>query len=336
MLKRIVPMVISATLVMATFAVTIFSPRASAQDGGVPPEVEQLALQGVESNEDWEPYVQEIDGVEMVLVPSGCFMMGSTDEQVEYADLSRTPQDEQPANQQCFDQPFWIDKYEVTNAQFAQLDGVAASESRWKDDTLPRETINWFEARDFCALRGGHLPTEAEWEYAARGPDNLIFPWGNTFIAENVVYKDNSESTTAEVGSRPGGASWVGALDMSGNVGEWTSSIFMDYPYDATDGREDNNDKMIPRVLRGGSYDLGAVSLRAAARTGRQYTPLSKGYLHGTRCVRSFDGISREGEMSSGQDEQGITVSLTPFESNPVLTVGEPGAWDSGGDAGRF
>jgi formylglycine-generating enzyme required for sulfatase activity len=286
MLKGTVRMLMSIMLIIVTFPVVSFSSFASAQEGGIPSDIKELALNGVDTNSAWEPYVQEFDGVEMVLVPAGCFMMGSTDEQAEVVGLAQAPGDEQPVNQQCFDQPFWIDKYEVTNAQFAQFDGVAVSESRWKDDTLPRETINWFEARDYCALRGGYLPTEAEWEYAARGPDDLIFPWGDTFIAENVVFINNSGMRTAEVGSTPGGASWVGALDMSGNVGEWTSSLSQDYPYDAVDGREDDSgyDR---RVLRGGTHSDGAAVLRAADRL--TYTPTGKGWLHGARCARSFD-----------------------------------------------
>ncbi|PJF27076.1 MAG: hypothetical protein CUN52_15015, partial [Phototrophicales bacterium] len=170
----------------------------------------------ITTNEQWTPVEQEFDGVVMVLVPKGCFMMGSDD----------GDSDEQPVHEQCFDEPFWIDKYEVTQAQFAQFGGRKANPNYFKGDDLPIERITWFEARDYCEQRrGGRLPTEREWEYAARGPKNLIYPWGNEFMANNVVYDGNSNSGTAPVGSREGGISWVGAMDMSGNVWEWVSSL---------------------------------------------------------------------------------------------------------------
>lgn len=82
-------------------------------------------------------------------------------------------------------------------------------------DERPVENITWFEAHTFCELRDTRLPTEAEWEYAARGPDNLNYPWGNEFEEDFVVYQNNSDDQTATVGSRTPGASWVGTLDMS-------------------------------------------------------------------------------------------------------------------------
>ncbi|MCU0463837.1 MAG: SUMF1/EgtB/PvdO family nonheme iron enzyme, partial [Anaerolineae bacterium] len=174
--------------------------------------IETLEAIGVTRNDDWTPVEREVDGVVMVLVPAGCFMMGST----------IGDSDERPVHETCIEKPFWLDKTEVTQAQFAANGGMKANSNAFNGDNRPVEQITWFEAEAYCReQRGGRLPTEAEWEFAARGPDGLVYPWGYEFIAENVVYSQNSNRQTAEVGSRPGGESWVGALDLSGNVWEW-------------------------------------------------------------------------------------------------------------------
>jgi formylglycine-generating enzyme required for sulfatase activity len=235
----------------------------------------------VTANEQWEgkQVIQEINGVEMVLVPAGCFMMGSTDSQAEI--------NEQPVHEQCFEAPFWIDRYEVTNAQFAAFAGVAGRASNWTEGDRPRESITWFEARDYCEKRGARLPTEAEWEYAARGPDNLLYPWGNDFVGDHVVYGENSGGETAPVGSRPAGDSWVGAADMSGNVWEWVSTLYQDYPYVAEDGREDTNNSTYVRVLRGGSWvSFNMQVLRAPDRG--NIIPVNVNDSLGVRCAALY------------------------------------------------
>jgi len=234
----------------------------------------QLALTPVTSNVAWGPFEKEVDEVTMVLAPAGCFMLGSTNYD-----------DEKPVHQQCFETPFWIDKYEVTNAQFAQFEGVAATSSRWTEDNRPREQITWFEARDYCAKRGARLPTEGEWEYAARGPNNLVYPWGNAWNADNAVFNDNSNNQTADVGSRPAGVSWIGAQDMSGNVWEWTSSLYRGYPYTVSDDRESDINSSDVRVLRGGSWFNISDDLRTANRSGNY--PGGGSLTIGLRCARS-------------------------------------------------
>jgi formylglycine-generating enzyme required for sulfatase activity len=234
------------------------------------------ARRRVNSNDEWTPYVQEFDGVEMVLVPVGCFDMGSND----------GDSDEQPVHEICFDEPFWIDRTEITQSVFERREGRKANENGFSGDNRPVENIEWFEARDFCALRDARLPTEAEWEYAARGPDELIYPWGNQFVAENVVYGDNSDSQTAIVGSRPAGASWVGAMDMSGNVWEWVSSLYLDYPYESDHESRTNSTDV--RVLRGGSRLNNSTSvLRAARRNGVNPNNVSSSF--GFRCALSYE-----------------------------------------------
>lgn len=232
-----------------------------------------VALAGGTSNNQWKPYSQEFEGVKMVLVPRGCFMMGSHDGRG----------DETPVNKQCLDHPFWIDVTEVTNIQFDSLGGQAQSSSYWTGDNRPRESITWDKARAFCEKRGARLPTEAEWEYAARGPDDLRYPWGNEFSTKNVVA---GASQTADVGSIAGGASWVGALDMSGNVWEWVSSWYAPYPYHPTDGREGllAGDAFQHHVRRGGSWDDNSDILRAAKRG--WLDPSQVNSSTGFRCAR--------------------------------------------------
>lgn len=256
----------------------VYTPLVQTEFAARSPNIETM-LSGVSSNAEWLPLVQEFEGVTLVLVPAGCFMMGSDDGN----------DDEQPVHQVCIEEPFWIDRYEVSNEQFDRFGGQAERRSNITNPYFPREQISWSEARDFCALRGARLPTEAEWEYAARGPDSLVYPWGNTFEGDNVVYGENSGGETAPVASRPGGVSWVGAYNMSGNVWEWTSSLYRPYPYHARDGREQDNVSTtgdIRRVLRGGSVHYGARGLRVTFRFG--HLPEEKSTTNGFRCVRSY------------------------------------------------
>lgn len=213
----------------------------------------------VVSNADWTPVVREFNGVEMVQVPAGCFEMG-------HADGRR---DERPTYEICFSQVFWIDRYEVTNAQYG-------GQGNFPGDNRPRENLTWVEARDFCVERGVRLPTEAEWEYAASGPDNLIYPWGNDLVEDNLIFDRNANGETADVGSRPEGESWVGALDMAGNVWEWVSSAYALYPYDAVDGREALTDTSLLRVYRGGvgsyiEYGVGTATRFRKEADGRDW-----------------------------------------------------------------
>lgn len=241
-------------------------------------------------NAAWTPISAEFEGITMMLVPPGCFMMGSED----------GDEDEKPIHEQCFSQSFWIDQTEVTQVDFEQLGGVKNKPNAFDGDQRPVENITWFEASNFCAKRGTRLPTEREWEYAARGPDALIFPWGNSFDADNAVYAENTDETE-NVGSRSAGVSWVGTLDMGGNVWEWVSSIYgIDnlnfdfsepgekiylYPYDAADGREQNSqDETHIRVNRGGSAILFAPSISASRRN--IGPPNGRSPVGGVRCAR--------------------------------------------------
>jgi formylglycine-generating enzyme required for sulfatase activity len=224
------------------------------------------AVEPVTSNEDWEPVTRDFNGFTMVQVPPGCFSMGS--------DFGR--RDELPEHEVCFEQPFWIDQNEITNAQYG-------SEGPFPGENKPRTNMTWVEARDFCTARGGRLPTEAEWEYTAAGPSDWIYPWGGELDNELLIFDRNSPGNPADVGSRPEGTSWVGANDMAGNVFEWVLSEYEAYPYDVNDGRNDPANDLARRVYRSGIYsyiDYGvANSIRFWLRG------YNRDWFIGFRCV---------------------------------------------------
>lgn len=281
MLKHIA-MLMFILLITATLATT---PVAAIIDINAP----------VSSNEEWSPIERVFDGVTMVLVPAGCFEMGAENNQAE----------ERPIHEQCIEKTFWIDKYEVSNELYGSV--AEGCEQFSSEPNQPRTCVSWFDARDFCAGRDARLPSEVEWEYAARGPDSLLYPWGDEFdgtlanhcdsncaaqdwsgnIVQTNTENDDGFAVTAPVGSYPAGASWVGALDMSGNVWEWTYSIFEPYPYDATDGRESGDiSESVAMSVRGGSYSSGSDY----GTTARRARPIARAQSDhfGFRCARDF------------------------------------------------
>ncbi len=237
---------------------------------------------------------------EMVVVPAGPFTMGSND----------GPEAERPAHQ--VDLPlFQIDCLPVTNADFAlflEARGAVAGNNaryydfddsdarihrvngRWTADAPfanhPAIEPSWLGAREYCLWRGKRLPTEAEWEKAARGTDARRYPWGNTPPGPGQARFDSGWTNTAAADAHPAGASPYGALDMAGNGWEWVSSLYQPYPYRADDGRE-NPTAAGARGTRGGGADSRLEDITTTQR-GRTLSrgPTSGHHNIGFRCVR--------------------------------------------------
>jgi formylglycine-generating enzyme required for sulfatase activity len=177
--------------------------------------------------------VSEKDGMVMAYVSAGEFLMGAADSDSQAFD------NEKPQHTVYLD-AFWIDKTEVTNAQYKKCVQARACEtsneafnSRFNSDNQPVVGVPWYNAVTYCQWAGRELPTEAQWEKAARGTDGRIYPWGNQpATCDYTVMNDGSGdgcgngSAAWPVGSNPKGASPYGALDMVGNVGEWVADWY--------------------------------------------------------------------------------------------------------------
>jgi formylglycine-generating enzyme required for sulfatase activity len=220
---------------------------------------------------------------EMVLVPEGEFTMGSDNPMGDpgYYEKPHTVRLD----------AFYIDQYEVTNAQYqafvqttARAPSSAASDSSLSAPQQPVVGVSWIDAKAYCEWAGERLPTEAEWEKAARGTDGRTYPWGEGIDSTKANYNSNLGRTSA-VGTYPAGVSPYGVYDMTGNVWEWTSSVYWKYPYNATDGREDPLNTKLPRVLRGGAWNCPPTYyLRSTYRSG--YDPTFRIDALGFRCAR--------------------------------------------------
>ena len=177
------------------------------------------------------------DGAEMVWVPAGEFLMGSTDEEIAVllkADpekATRAFDDEKPRRKVDLD-GYWMYKYEVTVAQYRKFckatnrEMPEAPDWGWKDDH-PMVNVTWRDAADYVKWAGVALPTEAQWEKAARGTDGRAYPWGNEWDASKCANSvGNKLKSTQPAGSYTSGASPYGCMDMAGNASEWCSDWY--------------------------------------------------------------------------------------------------------------
>jgi serine/threonine-protein kinase len=201
-----------------------------------------------------DTFVSFVDGMVLVFVPAGEFIMGSNAYDI----------DEQPERTEYVD-TFWIDKTEVTQAMYAKCTAPGCKKSAcvYAGDNYPVVCVTWKDANAYCEWAGRRLPTEAEWEKAARGTDGRIYPWGNEpatcdyAVMDDLLGRGNGcggGNSAWEVGSKPEGISPYGALDMAGNVAEWVA----DWDPYAFNGAG--------YVLRGGGYLSIPDTVRAAKR----------------------------------------------------------------------
>jgi formylglycine-generating enzyme required for sulfatase activity len=236
--------------------------------------------------------ISDVDQMEQVYVPAGEFNMGSSDIEAIQTTEGGRAYPEIPVNTVYLD-GYWIDKYEVTNSQYALCVAAGACQPPFTSESLtiknyygnpeyannPVVWVNWDMARTYCEWTGRRLPTEAEWEKAARGTDGRKYPWGNDPVSgeranlcdvncpksfANYNYNDGY-ADTAPVGSYPAGASAYGVMDMAGNVWEWTGTLIQPYPYDPNDGREDL-EAPGERAWRGAAFSNGYWWMRASVR----------------------------------------------------------------------
>jgi formylglycine-generating enzyme required for sulfatase activity len=228
----------------------------------------------------------------MVFVPAGEFIMG--DDQSFYSK-------EKPAHKVYLDD-FWIDKLEVTNALYKRCVDARRCTAPSKIGSFTRDSyygnaqfanfpviwVSWDDANAYCAWAGKKLPTEAQWEKAARGADARAYPWGNAFDKDKLNSSEGGKEDTTAVGSYPTGASPYGALDMAGNVWEWVTDWYDKNYYSNSPARNPRGPTNgTYRVVRGGAFDYFAIAYynRAAFRNGI-FEQTGHYFVVGFRCAQ--------------------------------------------------
>jgi len=241
------------------------------------------------------------DGI--MLIQAGAFWMGRDD----------GPPDEAPRHR-VYVRDFWIERHKVTNAEFALFLNATGlrppgSDRRYDEDDAdarihrsqglwiadpgferhPVAEVSWFGARDYCTWTRRRLPTEAEWEKAARGDDERPYPWGFAAPTPQLAVFGRAYNATDST-SRPAGASPYRVEDMLGNLREWTSTGLRPYPYRTDDGREPYTGATGRVVVRGASHDDPAESLGVTRRRSYDRRGAAAGHhFVGFRCATSED-----------------------------------------------
>jgi formylglycine-generating enzyme required for sulfatase activity len=241
--------------------------------------------------------VNAIDGAAMVLIPAGAFLMGTSEAELaawlkaQPGDTRELYTDELPQHSVSLD-AYYMYKTDVTVAQyriFCRATGRKMPDPPdwgWQD-THPMVNVTWNDAKAYADWAGAALPTEAQWEKAARGTDGRIFPWGNDWDAGKCSNSVGTHGSwkTSPVGNFPAGASPYGCLDMAGNVSQWCADRYDAGYYATSPARNPTGPETGPfRVLRGGSWCYGDLEIfRAALRVGDD--PLYRGDYMGFQCV---------------------------------------------------
>ncbi|OHE60640.1 MAG: hypothetical protein A2Z47_07320, partial [Thermodesulfovibrio sp. RBG_19FT_COMBO_42_12] len=235
----------------------------------------QTIAEKINNPEVHDPKVVKND--DMVLIPAGEFLMGSKE--------GRSPS-EQPVHT-VYLNAFYIDRYEVTQRQYKETMGKNPSNGIGSD--LPVENVKWSEAKEYCEKTGKRLPSEAEWEKAAKGGRNDL--WAGTSDPENLVDYCWIDDTGAKQKTHPAGEkkpNGYGIYDMCGNVGEWTAD-WADSEYYKTGPKENPKgpEKGYQRILRGGDWDNHLYEARTSSR--HSMHPDHKYGGIGFRCAKSAE-----------------------------------------------
>lgn len=254
-------MVLAIILVIAVVLIVVAYNAGKSKTGN------KVAREAAESavNPVAKATVSNVESNEMVLVPAGPFVMGTDDvdasgKSQEFGFNEPLYLNEQPRRELNLD-AFYIDKYEVTNGQFVaylralgkyteQQITTLVERLQLQDSKLPVRNLTWYKADEYCRFVGKRLPTEAEWEKAARGTDGREYPWGNDWNPE-YVNKGQNEADVMPVGSIEEGKSPYGVYEMAGNVMEWTADWYEAYP--GAEYKSPNYGQK-RKVARGGSW----------------------------------------------------------------------------------